>query len=795
MAEHQPRVSFAHSSGSNTDVYGFPPETFTTEGLPDFDTKFLDDADLAAFIQALQAPDPLQSPDETTSLRSPGLRSSSSLDVTNRGSVYEDERDDPHAVAAAAAAAAGDVVAPGPALNHSFSNGGAHNGSTTQHKMFITAQNDWAPVNQRIVKRGSRRRRNRAKGAAEALLGTRTKDETREGIFYALLKWPMLFFVGAWLAALAMTYLYTRLYIWVYEHFVTWRGTRERLRRSMRRTNNYRDWVVAAKELDSYLDRQRWKEENDFAYYDSKTVKRVWEQMRKCRQRAEAHENEDTGNEGQNTAQSKPAVEELHALLSACVKSNFVGVENPRLYSQTYYGTKNLVQNFIDEVERSIRFILNTKQLSMEEKRSIFKGMHTNYGRTALCLSGGASFAYYHFGVIKALLEADLLPDVITGTSGGALVAALVATRTNDELKQLLVPALAHRITACRETFWTWIPRWWKTGARFDSVDWAKQCSWWTRGSMTFREAYERTGRILNVSCVPADPHSPTILCNYLTSPDCVIWSAVLASAAVPGILNPVVLMMKQRDGTLVPYSFGHKWKDGSLRTDIPIKALNLHFNVNFTIVSQVNPHINLFFFSSRGSVGHPVTHRKGKGWRGGYVMSAVEHYLKLDMTKWLKFIRHAELLPRPLGQDWSQLFLQTFSGTVTIWPKTVASDFYHILSDPDPPRLARMIHEGQQRGYPILKFVGNRLKVERLIEQGRRETRPWIRRGSIETILSEDDLRSLLISGNTDVDDETTDAEGETLLENEENEEAIIDDEEEYDDKEGEYRNGPKMD
>ncbi|CRK16298.1 hypothetical protein BN1723_010926 [Verticillium longisporum] len=309
----------------------------------------------------------------------------------------------------------------------------------------------------------------------------------------------------------------------------------------------------------------------------------------------------------------------------------------------------------------------------------------------------------------------------ITGTSGGALVAALVATRTNDELKTLLVPAVAGKITACRESFVTWFPRWWKTGARFDSVDWARQCSWWTRGSMTFREAYERTGRILNVSCVPADPHSPTILCNYLTSPDCVIWSAVLASAAVPGILNPVS---------------AHRY---------PHKALNLHFNVNFTVVSQVNPHINLFFFSSRGSVGHPVTHRKGKGWRGGYVMSAVEHYLKLDMTKWLKFIRHAELLPRPLGQDWSQLFLQQFSGTITIWPKSVPGDFYHILSDPDPPRLARMLHEGQQRGFPILKFMGNRLKVERMIEQGRKETRPWARRGSIETIISEDDMRSLM--------------------------------------------------
>lgn len=282
---------------------------------------------------------------------------------------------------------------------------------------------------------------------------------------------------------------------------------------------------------------------------------------------------------------------------------------------------------------------------------------------------------------------------------------------------------------------------------------------------MTFREAYERTGRILNVSCVPSDPHSPTILANYLTSPDCVIWSAVLASAAVPGILNPVVLMMKNRDGTLSPYSFGHKWKDGSLRTDIPLKALNLHFNVNFSIVSQVNPHINLFFFSSRGSVGQPVTHRKGRGWRGGFLGSATEQYLKLDLNKWLKVLRHLELLPRPLGQDWSEIWLQQFSGTITIWPRSVISDFWRILSDPDAPRLGRMLHVGQQSAFPKLKFVANRLKVERKIEAGRRATRMGVRRGSIETILSEDEVMSVLKGNGTEshTEDDTEDSAVET--------------------------------
>lgn len=296
---------------------------------------------------------------------------------------------------------------------------------------------------------------------------------------------------------------------------------------------------------------------------------------------------------------------------------------------------------------------------------------------------------------------------------------------------------------------------------------------------MTFREAYERTGRILNVSCVPADPHSPTILCNYLTSPDCVIWSAVIASAAVPGILNPVVLMMKNKDGTLSPYSFGHKWKDGSLRTDIPIKALNLHFNVNFTIVSQVNPHISLFFFSSRGTVGSPVTHRRGRGWRGGFLGSATEQYIKLDLTKWLKVLKHLELLPRPMGQDWSQLWLQQFGGTITIWPQGRPSDLAHILSDPGMDRLARMIHEGQQSAFPKLKFVSNRLRVERLIEQGRRATLgAGVRRGSIESIIDEDDLRKLLrgTSSQTDEDETTTDGEAEEG-DVDADEEAVIED------------------
>lgn len=49
-------------------------------------------------------------------------------------------------------------------------------------------------------------------------------------------------------------------------------------------------------------------------------------------------------------------------------------------------------------------------------------------------------------------------------------------------------------------------------------------------GNYTFLEAYERTGRILNVSVCPADTNEPARLLNYLTAPQVILaqsWSCL----------------------------------------------------------------------------------------------------------------------------------------------------------------------------------------------------------------------------------------------------------------------------
>ena len=572
----------------------------------------------------------------------------------------------------------------------------------------VTALNDWRPIHQRI-KRSKKRK-----------VPRRSKDETREGFSYSIFYWPVLLGLSVWIGVLFFAYNITRLYIYFYEHVFSWRGKRQRLRQDLQKADTYDEWQQAAHALDAYLGNEKWKHEDENSYYNHTTVRNVNAQLSILLGRLEAA----AGGYANGLGGAK-TIDELKTLLESCIKNNFVGVESSRLYSETYIGTKDLVQTFVDRVHQGLQNVLESDQISARDKNTFFRSLELNYGRTALCLSGGATFAYYHFGVVKALTDARELPEIICGTSGGALVAALVATRTDEELEQLLVPALAYRIKACQDSISVWLRRWWKTGARFDGLDWAKQCAWFCHGSLTFREAYRRTGRILNVTCVPSDPHSPVLLNNHITSPDCVVWSAVLASAAVPGILNPVVLMKKTRDGTLMPYSFGNKWKDGSLRTDIPLKSLNIHFNVNFPIVSQVNPHINLFFFAPRGSPGRPVTHRKGRGWRGGFLGSLIEMALKLEMEKGLKILRHLELLPRIMGQDWSELWLQRFSGSITIWPKTVLSDFWSILSDPSPRRLERMIRAGERSCWPKVRFISNRMKIESVILEGLRTSTP----------------------------------------------------------------------
>ena len=71
------------------------------------------------------------------------------------------------------------------------------------------------------------------------------------------------------------------------------------------------------------------------------------------------------------------------------------------------------------------------------------------------------------------------------------------------------------------------------------------------------QEAYDRTGWILNVTVTGYGNHDNHRLLNYLTAPSVLIWSACLASCAIPYIYAPVNLYCKNEDGKIIQYIEG----------------------------------------------------------------------------------------------------------------------------------------------------------------------------------------------------------------------------------------------
>lgn len=67
------------------------------------------------------------------------------------------------------------------------------------------------------------------------------------------------------------------------------------------------------------------------------------------------------------------------------------------------------------------------------------------YHKTHTChiiYEPGAMMGNYHFGAVRALLETGLLPHIISGTSAGSVIGAMLCTRTDEELMRELTPEI-----------------------------------------------------------------------------------------------------------------------------------------------------------------------------------------------------------------------------------------------------------------------------------------------------------------------------------------------------------------
>jgi len=96
---------------------------------------------------------------------------------------------------------------------------------------------------------------------------------------------------------------------------------------------------------------------------------------------------------------------------------------------------------------------------------------------------------------------------------------------------------------------------------------------------MTFKDVYEKNGWILNIT-VTNEKLAKLQICNYLTTPDVLLWSACCASCSVPELFGSNELFYKDKDGQIQPYypsdngDCGIRFIDGSLSSDIPCREI-----------------------------------------------------------------------------------------------------------------------------------------------------------------------------------------------------------------------------
>lgn len=108
----------------------------------------------------------------------------------------------------------------------------------------------------------------------------------------------------------------------------------------------------------------------------------------------------------------------------------------------------------IKSPRKSISVPAAVPSLHRDQVMQLLRRARTAYGRTALCLSGGAMMGLYHCGHIRALLETGCLPHIISGTSAGAVIGAVLCTRTDEELLDDIRPEVIVKHMTCFARPW-----------------------------------------------------------------------------------------------------------------------------------------------------------------------------------------------------------------------------------------------------------------------------------------------------------------------------------------------------
>lgn len=266
---------------------------------------------------------------------------------------------------------------------------------------------------------------------------------------------------------------------------------RAQIEKELSGIKTYGEFKRAAKHLGDVCDFESWKN-NDLpgsCDYDVEQLRRRLREVERVRQTRDP--------------------EQMIHLLRTQLSRQTSGIDDEKLFHPFLHGTKTLVEEYTDSICDLIEDFAHCclsqgNQLDMLHLKELLKRTKVSYGKTALMCSGGGTFGMRHIGTIKSLFETGNLPRVISGSSAGSIVCAVLCSKTDRNLQRVLENFCHGDLKVFigddeASGYRARLAYFKQNGHLFDSKN-LERVMRFHLGDITFEEAYELTHRILNVS-------------------------------------------------------------------------------------------------------------------------------------------------------------------------------------------------------------------------------------------------------------------------------------------------------
>lgn len=452
-------------------------------------------------------------------------------------------------------------------------------------------------------------------------------------------------------------------------------------------TETYEDWLENALAEDHASGADEWKSTPDTSDFDYRIIQRRYDELAQIR---------DSGD-----------ISRLTYYLNEGIHGNMAGMGAPKLYTRARFGTKQLIDDYASELVGAIDDMARASDAdcAREDKIAILRRVSQGFGKTALMLSGAGSLGPFHLGVVVTLFERGLIPKVISGASAGSMVAGIVGTHTDEELGKIFSEdSLSQLFQRAVTDPYVQSPT--RPLDQYDVMGLIESMV----PDLTFMEAFEKTGRYINISVAPREVMQRSRLLNAITSPNATIREAVLASCAIPGIFPSVTLKARNDNGKKINYISSRRWVDGSISDDLPARRLARLYGVNHYISSQTNPLV-------LWALQDPADGDSLYGRLAHVYQSATRDWMRAIYPWAMETVR--DIYPMNiLTRTWFGIMTQEYTADITIMPRQRFYKPAMLLQRLTPEDTLRLIREGERMTWPKLERIRITTAVSRKLDE-----------------------------------------------------------------------------